>query len=443
METTNILFLFEHFVPGLLSLCTQRFRPTKRAAFETKIVLEDSACIALARHGLHDVLNAGPTAKWGRTHQTQAGVEFCCVRHKKGGGSTLCIISRVKDWQNQVLRCFKMPSLAAFTPADVRGLVKLSSTVRGFECHISSYFSARPALRGLKFMPAVPAVQRCNLWVGGSLDALKVAKPWQPSWFSRRRWKVRDRSTISAWTTGRHLSWCDCIIISPTHHLICIICSIMLRIPRIIIIILHWNQIFFHPRFIPFHPLAFQPWWPPQKIVRPGDSWHVTVTSGVRSWWRGFRSFQWLDLNRWKIVGKITMEIPWKSLGKSHLEDAWNGLIFYLKIPERLIIDVFFWFDELGGDIINTDHCEESAFNSERCKYYLGLPKQQNLNISTANAWPISGKGIANGWGLGPDGQRLALMLQAGLCSPWWLRVKTKEDIIEYHMNIHEWYTLM
>ena len=29
------------------------------------------------------------TAKWrGRTHQTtQAGVEFCCVRHKKGGGS--------------------------------------------------------------------------------------------------------------------------------------------------------------------------------------------------------------------------------------------------------------------------------------------------------------------------------------------------------------------
>jgi hypothetical protein len=47
----------------------------------------------------------------------------------------------------------------------------------------------------------------------------------------------------------------------------------------------------------------------------------------------------------------------------------------YLKIPERLIIDVFFWFVDLGGDIINTDHCEESefnsgdSFNSERCKY--------------------------------------------------------------------------
>jgi len=173
METTNILFLFEHFVPGLLSLCTQRFRPTKRAAFETKIVLEDGACIALARHGLHDVglsircstvcfeCRANCQVRENAPNTGRSRVLLCTPQ--KGGGSTLCIISRVKDWQNQVLRCFKMPSLAAFTPADVRGFVKLSSPVRGFECHISSYFSARPAPRGLKFMPAVPAVQRCNL----------------------------------------------------------------------------------------------------------------------------------------------------------------------------------------------------------------------------------------------------------------------------------------
>ena len=254
METTNILFLFEHFVPGLLSLCTQRFRPTKRAAFETKIVLEDSACIALARHGLHDVLNAGPTAKWGRTHQTQAGVEFCCVHHKKGGGSTLCIISRVKDWQNQVLRCFKMPSLAAFTPADVRGLVKLSSTVRGFECHISSYFSASD--RHCAGWNSCLQFLLCN---GQTVAAVVIFTPALCS--------VRDRSTISAWTTGRHLSWCDCIIRSPTHHLICIICSIMLRIPRIIIIILHWNQIFFHPRIHPISSMGFPAMvFPPKRL---------------------------------------------------------------------------------------------------------------------------------------------------------------------------------
>lgn len=54
------------------------------------------------------VLNAGPTAKWGRTHQTQAGVEFCCVRHKKVVvvlfvSSAGWRIGRIKFWD--VSRC--------------------------------------------------------------------------------------------------------------------------------------------------------------------------------------------------------------------------------------------------------------------------------------------------------------------------------------------------
>ena len=67
--------------------------------------------------------------------------------------------------------------------------------------------------------------------------------------------------------------------------------------------------------------------------------------------------------------------------------------------------------------MINTDHCEESAFSGDSFNNVAsieGLPKQQNLNISTANPWSISGKGIANGWGLGPDGQRLVLEVDNG-----------------------------
>ena len=62
------------------------------------------------------------------------------------------------------------------TPADVRGLVELCSTMRGFECHISLHISVQePAPRGLRskclqFQRCYGAtVQPVNGWQFGCL----------------------------------------------------------------------------------------------------------------------------------------------------------------------------------------------------------------------------------------------------------------------------------
>ena len=107
---------------------------------------------------------------------------------------------------------------------------------------------------------------------------------------------------ISGWTTGRHLSWCDCIIISPTHHHMHHM--LKLRIPH------HSplkSDIFSSP-FIPFlhwlsmvAPLsgletAGTSLWPTKSGVDDEDS---PASSGLT--------------NRWNILGNITMKTIWKS----------------------------------------------------------------------------------------------------------------------------------
>jgi len=76
--------------------------------------------------------------------------------------------------------------------------------------------------------------------------------------------------------------------------------------------------------------------------------------------------------------------------------------------------DLLIWVVILSLIIAKKVHSTVAIHSTVNVASIEGLPKQQNLNISTANPWSISGKGIANGWGLGPDGQRLVLEVDNG-----------------------------
>lgn len=121
---------------------------------------------------------------------------------------------------------------------------------------------------------------------------------------------------ISGWTTGRHLSWCDCIIISPTHHHMHHM--LKLRIP-------HHSPL----KSDIFHPLSSHfsigfPWWPPcqawRQLARHCDLRSQELMTRIHE----------LPV-AWQIDGISWGISPWNP-GKSmeiHLEDAWNGLSLF------------------------------------------------------------------------------------------------------------------